>query len=300
MTRVFRAWMAVALAACAPAPRDRAGAAPLPSDGSCASCHAEIAAEQSASFHGRAFSDATFQGSLALEEPGDRPFCTNCHAPDGARAGVSCASCHGREPHAARAGQRAEASCASCHEFTFVGARAELVQKTVSEHAASTFASVSCTECHMPPRSGHRDHGFRSGHDVTRIRDALRVAVTILPGGSAVHVSIATSSGHAFPTGDMFRRARLLVLAEGADGAIVGDATRTFGRTWGAGARPDVRVQTSDTRIRGTWEADLPLEPSAPLRRVRWEVRYERILAVRGAAEWKASSDVVADGVLEP
>src|SRR5688500_1262783 len=112
---------------------------------SCASCHATIAEEWRSSFHRAAFTDETFQASLALEEPREHAFCIDCHAPAKARAdGVDCAACHGSEPHEKR-GRAGSATCARCHEFAFDPVdrqRPELVQKTLSEHAASDFASV--------------------------------------------------------------------------------------------------------------------------------------------------------------
>jgi hypothetical protein len=45
--------------------------------------------EWEGSFHRSAFVDATFQSSLALEEPKEHAFCTRCHAPAAARAGVA-------------------------------------------------------------------------------------------------------------------------------------------------------------------------------------------------------------------
>src|SRR4029077_14481039 len=87
---------------------------------------------------------------------------TRCHAPAEEKAdGVDCTACHAA-PHA-KPVRTAESACARCHEFTFDG-RAELVQKTASEHAASSFASVSCTACHATAKEGHTDHRFVSGH----------------------------------------------------------------------------------------------------------------------------------------
>lgn len=101
----------------------------------------------------------------------------------------------------------------------------------------------------------------------------------------------------------MFRRARLVVFAEGARGQIVANAERTFGRTWGgvvAGEHAGARTQLSDTRIRGSWEEDVELEaPSAPITHVRWSIVYERVVAIRGAHVTLASSDVVAEGELD-
>jgi hypothetical protein len=307
-----------ATAAIVPACRDRPAAAPVASvpavrapGASCESCHSAIASEWRASFHRAAFTDATFQASLALEEPKEHAFCTHCHAPaatasgrGGVASGVDCVACHAQAHAGAGAGAGA---CGGCHEFTFDDGRPDLVQETVSEHAASTYASVGCAECHMPARDGHKDHRFVSGHAPAQIARAVHVEVVRQQGAAngkiaAARVSIRVDAGHAFPTGDMFRRARLVMFAEGARGEIVADAERAFGRTWGgvrSGEHAGARQQTGDTRIRGSWSELVELEaPSAPIVRVRWALLYERVVAIRGPHASLASSDTIAEGEL--
>ena len=313
-----------ATAAVAPACGERAVVAPAdatatgsrsgPTAAACEGCHAAIAEEWRSSFHRTAFSDATFQESLALEEPREHAFCTRCHAPaatarrDGTAAGVDCVACHAEVHAGARASAGAGTrGCAGCHEFAFDDGRADLVQQTVSEHDASIYASVGCAECHMPAASGHKDHRFVSGHAPAQLARAVHVEVSRdgdLRAGKTdgVRVTIRVDAGHAFPTGDMFRRARLVVFGEGAQGEIVADAERTFGRTWGSvrsGEHAGRREQRSDTRIRGTWSELVELEaPSAPIVRVRWMLVYERVVAMQGPHVSLASSDEIAAGAL--
>lgn len=268
--------------------------------GDCAACHAEIVAEHRGSYHRAAFTDATFQASLALEAPEDRAFCVDCHAPEPDRAaGVGCASCHGAAPHDAKVAKR-PSSCAPCHEFTFDG-RPELVQKTLSEHASSDFAAVACAECHMPKRAGHRDHRFVAGHSPAAWRSSVHVDVARVVSAGAepsVRVTLRVDAGHAFPTGDMFRRARLMIFAEAADGHIVASAERTFGRTW-TSLPNGARTQASDTRVRGAWTEAVALgEPSGAIARVRWSLVFDRVLAARPPHVALASSDVVTEGEL--
>jgi hypothetical protein len=93
----------------------------------------------------------------------------------------------------------------------------------------------------------------------------------------------------------MFRRARLVVFAERADGAIVGDAERVFGRTWTS--RVDgARTEAGDTRIRGSWSEEIPLPTAEPIARVRWSILYERVVSVRPPHINIASSEVLATG----
>lgn len=251
-----------------------------------------IAGEWASSFHRASFSNATYQESLALEDPKEHSFCNGCHAPARDRSvGVDCATCH-------QATVAARDTCRTCHEFNFP-ARDELVQKTFTEHAASDFAGVACIDCHMPLRDGHRDHRFLGGHSPERIARALHVDVTQTK-GDTVRVSIRVDAGHFFPTGDMFRRARLVVFGERADGAIVADAERVFGRTW-TGRIDGSRTEASDTRIRGSWSEEITLDATdaaSPIARVRWSVVYERIVAMRPPHINLASSDVVASGDL--
>lgn len=273
----------------------------------CAGCHAEIATEWEASFHRRAFTDEAFQAGLAIEDERDRHVCIACHAPArataGVTAGVHCTTCHDagfEAPHGRRAARTsAEVRCAGCHEFPFEDNPAEMMQATVREHASSAFAAVACIDCHMPSRAGHRDHRFVASHAPAALAKQVHVDAEKID-GSRVRVRIRSDAGHAFPTGDMFRRVRLEVFAEGARGEIVGSAERVFQRSWAGltrpGLRPGARTEVSDTRVRGTWEEVLPLEPSAPVVRVRWLLHYERPVAVRGPRSLLASSDVVAEG----
>lgn len=271
----------------------------------CARCHAEIAREWAASFHRVSFTDATYQKSLAMEAPPDRAWCNGCHAPrapaisNGETAGVDCTSCHGpryASPHGAESAKTAApVRCVPCHEFPFPG-RPELVQKTASEHAASTYAEVACATCHLPRNGGHRDHRFAlAGHDPVAV--ARTVHLEAAPAATdALRVVIRSEAGHAFPTGDMFRRARLEIVAEGGRGEIVGTAERAFTRTWSGNAQPGtppIRTEVSDTRIRGTWTETIPLDPTAPIARARVRLTYERVLAAHGEVSSLASSDVL-------
>jgi hypothetical protein len=287
----------VLLSACARASAEHGGREAKAT--ACGSCHGEIEAEWRASFHRASFTDGTFQASLALEQPSDRSFCVKCHAPASDLAeGVACTSCHST-PHRTSA---VKVTCSGCHEFAFDHGRAELVQKTASEHAASPFAGVECAECHAPPRGGHTDHRFVSGHAPAWIRERVRLrgSRAFPQGTNALALTIDVDAGHAFPTGDMFRRARLLVFAERPDGRIVGDAERVFGRTWASlrdGDHAGARTQEGDTRIRGTWSEVLSFDDPA-ISRVRWSLLFERILAVRGPHVDVVSSDEVASGEL--
>lgn len=115
---------------------------------------------------------------------------------------------------------------------------------------------------------------------------------------SGARIDLTAWAGHAFPTGDMFRRARLLVFGEREDGAIVASEERVFGRTWGADER-GLRKELSDTRIRGHFAEDFALAGDGPIARVRYVLLFERVLAQRGGNVSLVSSDAIAEGLAE-
>jgi hypothetical protein len=243
----------------------------------CASCHADVVTEWSASLHRASFRDPSFQRGYAIEP---QPFCRDCHAPRGdLDHGVSCISCHGSDGHDSDSVDHARESCGSCHEFPFEGAelpprRSELMQFTVTEHRESAFAEVACVDCHMPrDAAGKRTHRF----DASRSPEFLRNAVAVVDAQATKNEVIVTLAprrvGHAFPTGDMFRR--LVVTAEDVDGPhrVERRLTRTFGPA------PDgaKKHMTNDTRLRGTTTFRLPVRAVAS---VRVRVLYQRLISV--------------------
>lgn len=211
---------------------------------SCATCHAEIAAEWRGSLHASSWTDEVFQAAYAVEP---MAFCRNCHAPGATTAaprgvaaddGVSCAICHVRAEHIVGAGRspsaphpmmavRAMSSsrfCAGCHQFNFPGdtgrggARfdtAEPMQDTYAEWLDSAAAAeeTQCQGCHMPwvddARGRHRSHRFPGGRDLSLLRSAVDVAASARVEGDHAVVTVTLTPralGHSFPTGDLFRR----------------------------------------------------------------------------------------------
>ncbi len=275
-----------------PTPRGLVDTAPE----TCASCHAEIAAEWRGSQHARAFTDPVFQAAYALEP---LVFCRNCHAPEnsgrdptGAAAalGVACAACHVRNgtvltgatprpdsPHAvAPGGLESARFCAACHQFNFVSPdrhgrfteTAEVQQDTFGEWARSSAAEdgVTCQHCHMPwvtsPNGRrHRSHAFPGGWDADFVRSAVFAHVTATREGEDV-VVVATieprAIGHAFPTGDLFRRAELRVAAGGQSSVLRLDRQFEDHRV----LRPGVGVVIERRQVRDTRVAPPSGEPA--------------------------------------
>lgn len=228
-----------------PRPERMRGDVAVRANAECEACHAAEARAWRSSHHRSAFVDRAFQRALSAEPSG---FCRGCHAPEAdprvatAQAahdiGVGCVSCHldaagavlavprdgtddTRAPHAiVRAPEMAsEQACAGCHEFSFPGDPRQsddaFMQTTVREHGRSPSSSRACAACHMPSVDGRRDHGFANVRDPAWLRDALTVEVA-RGEGDAITITLAQKlAGHAFPTGDLFRRLEVGAVYEG-------------------------------------------------------------------------------------
>jgi len=326
-----------------PAPRPHSAPAdPAKANEACASCHAEIAAEWQSSLHKQAWTDPVFQQAYAIESVA---FCRGCHAPEadpehepgaGAKAvGVGCTSCHvegahivgakalsTNAPHPVFADARLATAqaCAACHQFNFPGKKLPM-QNTVAEHARSSLSGTSCQSCHMPlspSQSGkkpHRNHAFAVISNPAMIRRAAKVSAARV-GGRAIEVSVSASgAGHAFPTGDMFRRLEVRAEVIDAKGKVVQKADPVFfGRVFAdlprdaKGSLAFHRTQTADTRLPppgagGPRVARLQFPRSIARAKVRWKVLYERMetaMAASFGVDPAVDEIVVGEGVLLP
>jgi hypothetical protein len=314
---------------------------------SCAGCHPDIAAEWMRSLHQRAWKDDVFQQAYAVEP---LAFCRGCHAPESdpareptARAqaiGVGCVSCHlmADGVHAAKANARADhpivvdatlatpQACARCHQFDFPidahQVHPEPMQDTLAEHAASLAATTPCQTCHMPMVDGmggkHRSHAFSVIADEAMLRRAVTTRAERLdgPAGPTVRVTLrAAAVGHAFPTGDMFRRVEVRAIAIDEHGATIATATpvalqRRFEdrpRDPGGSDLTFERVEAEDSRVpapgRGERVVSLPLSRKASRARLVYSVVYQRMSTPMAAAfgvEQVLDEIVVARGELAP
>lgn len=160
----------------------------------CTGCHSAASSEWSGSSHAHAFDNPVFQVSWSETQA---PWCLSCHLPDN---GVTCATCHGPESK----------TCADCHEFDLPkelggAASGTLGQSTVSEWMTSGAAKqeLGCSDCHAPHR----------GKDRQRVRAAI--GAKVMSSDETVYATVTTADiGHAFPTGDPFRRLQLTVCAD--------------------------------------------------------------------------------------
>lgn len=294
-----------------PARPNTAALEPTSSNAECERCHVEEAKDWRASLHARAYTNGAFQRALAIEP---LAFCRGCHAPesnplrqgDSARQalGVSCVSCHivtgdvlaapGNAPKKTHAVMRnaafaTAAACANCHEFSFPGQTAAsgeaLMQSTVTEHQSSEFAQVACASCHMPRNSeGRRSHRFDVTRNEALLKEALKVEVRRQLSGNVEFVLTSRGVGHAFPTGDLFRRLRIHVEAVGPEFSTVAFAdaylTRTFITVRSPGGLVR-RIPQSDTRL-GTGSArtrriEVELSRGSAKYPLVYSITYERV-----------------------
>jgi hypothetical protein len=312
-----------------PAPQLRrdafANAAAVARNAACIACHVEEASEWRTSRHAASFENGAFQRALAREAPSMQPFCRGCHAPEADPAsvpsaalrhvGVGCVTCHeplgpvvsaprpGASPNAPHAVVRdpafaTTAACGRCHEFRLPSFG---FQRTVTEHAGSGDARA-CADCHMPREGARKSHAFPGGYDEPRVRGAA--SITASRRGGDVRVRIAPRDvGHAFPTGDHFRRLSIVVEAIGADGAVVATRRELLSRHFEGGFGRLVEVG-DDRPFVAPRDVDLDLGAAALSLPVRYRVTYERVEHL-GEGRSEATADVggsveLAHGTLAP
>ncbi len=192
------------------------------------------------------------------------------------------------------------------------------MQDTVAEHRASLFSKDSCQNCHMPWVRGetgtHRRHDFTVQGD-TKILASAVVADARRGDDRTVMIMLhADRVGHAFPTGDLFRRLEVRAVALDAKGNIVARApatvlSRVFAATpTGDGASGGAfdRRQIADTRLPADGSPrDIALRFALPVggMKVSWQVAYQRMsarMAELFAVDTAAHEVIVATGELPP
>jgi len=318
-----------------PAPRGRSADEAATLNRSCERCHVEIASEWRTSFHARAHTDPAYQRALLIEP---LAFCRGCHAPEAApdedppeaaaALGVGCVTCHvvsgeilgapsprppsAPHPVARDARLATDSACSNCHEFEFpdrvAGRPAELMQATVSEHARSRDSGTTCSHCHMPQvlerGAPHKSHLFAGGHDAELVQSALVAGAE--PTEQGVRITLTPGrTGHAFPTGDLFRRLQVSAEAVGGEQQVIASASRILARHWKRQPGPfglPLRTAVSDDRLRDA-PLVVELELGAPAaQRLDWRVDYQRVDHPRSEDEHDVSIDEnieIASGTLE-
>lgn len=300
-----------------PAPRGRSSETAAQLNRGCESCHADIAEEWRASWHAHSETDAAYQRAFALEPLQFCQGChapeaaLNLPVPEAAaKLGVACVTCHvvggqvlaasrhddprrtrlgaDSAPHPVLRDGRLNGSlaCAGCHEFEFPDRSArrtpELMQSTVTEHARSAQRDQACASCHMPlttrGSARHLSHAFPGGHDDALVKSAVTVRAERSRDGARITLT-PRELGHAFPTGDLFRRLEVSAEAIGPEWQVVARDRRYLARHWQRQPSPFGVVLRSATRddrpLSGTAVVDLSLD--APNLPIAWRVAYQRV-----------------------
>ena len=307
----------------------------------CVSCHSEEAEQWSGSYHQRSDIDPAYRAAFAIEPTA---FCRGCHAPEANPAedppravselGVGCVTCHvTREGSVLAAALRNPAEdgavtaphplhrstefaqtggCAGCHEFPFPMPPSSdddhFMQTTVREHERSPAASTACAACHMPLVEGRRSHAFAEVRDPAWLKRNLRVTAERMKDSGVRITLVQPAPGHAFPSGDLFRRLEIGGELRRADGQVIRREVQYLARHFeavpGAPGRPLVR----DDRVfaePSIVELDLSSSASPPPPRgalLAWWVSCQRVATVgsgRSPAEAKVESEIrLHSGVL--
>lgn len=202
----------------------------------------------------------------------------------------------------------AATACAGCHEFEFPDGSArrvpELMQSTVTEHSRSPQRDQACADCHMPTtpevgRASHRSHAFVGGRDTAFVKSAVAVSARRTD-ASTVRVSIAPRNlGHAFPTGDLFRRVEVSAEAVGSDWQVLASERRYLARHWVREPSPlgiVLRLAVSDDRpLASPVEVEFQLGERAAGLPIVWRVAYQRVAHPRSEDE----TDSAVEGEIE-
>jgi len=298
-----------------PGPGPRAALVPVegvgvPNDERCTQCHAEIAAEWRQSLHHRAWDNEYFQHARAVEP---LSFCRKCHtplvgssaepSPEEGHVGIGCTACHvvpagivGTHNIVRRDGGHevigdarlgTDAACGGCHEFAFPGSRrpdVDRMQKTLTEHAQSAHAAKPCQDCHMPrvpskKGAAHRSHDFRvQGNKDMMVRAVVVDKAEIKD--DSLHIDMRPGTiGHAFPTGDLYRRVEVRVFAVDAKDKPLGQPAveilrRIFGPAHEA-PHKTVPIEREDRRLTGPRQIVLPLPKGTS--RAKYEIVWQRM-----------------------
>ncbi|MDI1451016.1 multiheme c-type cytochrome [Polyangium sp. 6x1] len=295
----------------------------------CEGCHEDVAAEWRGSLHQRSWTDPVFLAAYSIEP---LPFCRGCHAPaadpqkppdPGARAmGVGCVTCHadlagepvlaGPMPHRSRSapGFDTAAACDGCHEFDFPRRKGARMQATLTEHRASQHADTPCQTCHMKPvarargRSG-KGHRFEVREDPALLRSAVMAAAAPRSARSIVVTLRAAAVGHAFPTGDLFRRIEIRASSvENTSLRAPAVALQRVFRLEGSESGSASRIEVRDERVPASGaprDAVLVFPDSIEGQTIRWEVVYQRMgptLAASFGVDLEKDEIVVAAGTL--
>jgi hypothetical protein len=252
----------------------------------CIACHADIAAEWSASHHALAYENEEVRrlsGDFANQE------CIACHAPRPVlaflpgervlarqadrRFGVDCLSCHLTPDGAVATANPRPNPDAPCHpRFEGRMASADHCAACHNQHgtvdqwqaAPEPRRGDNCLHCHMQEvwREGGRrgrDHGFPASHDLAALQSAVALRGGWGPDGPWVELE-NSGAGHNFPTDERSRAADLEVrwLLNGGEWSVW-ERVRRFRDPY----RDETDLTNTQLPAGATWRASPPPAPSA-------------------------------------
>lgn len=295
-----------------PGPHRRRLGAAVALNATCEACHQDEAVEWRRSLHQKANTNAAYRAAFAREPSS---FCRGCHAPESdptkippaavSELGVGCVTCHVTEEGvvlAATSSQREAAphplrrsddfaragGCAGCHEFRFPGATGDgdghFMQTTAREHQRSPAAERACADCHMPLVAGRRSHAFEETRDPAWLRQNLHATASLSDDNRVRVALVQPDPGHAFPTGDLFRRLEVGCELRDDSGKVIKREVRHLARHFELVPGLSGRVLTRDDRVFDEPSVlEMALSPAPPGRRpavVAWWVSLQRVATV--------------------
>ena len=304
-----------------PGPHRRRLEAAVALNATCEACHKDEADEWRRSRHRESNTNAAYRAAFAIEPsafcrschaPEADPIkippravselgvgCVTCHVTDEGLV-LAAASFQGNAPHPlkrsvdfARTG-----GCSGCHEFRFPGAigheDGHFMQTTAREHESSPGAEKACADCHMPLVAGRRSHAFAAVRDPAWLRENLQVTASLSAEDNSaknnpenaknrVRVTLVQPDpGHAFPTGDLFRRLEVGCEIRDASGKVVQREVRHLARHFEILPGRSGRVLVRDDRVFDEPNV-VEFELAPPERRpatVAWWVSLQRVATV--------------------
>jgi hypothetical protein len=219
----------------------------------CKECHEEIYEEWKTSRHRDAYTNRLYQESYAREPLTWCTNCHAPFLEAGLDAnqpelrfrkeeGVSCLVCHVREdkilvssiPKKPKEHRYIESPymkesefCGSCHQFNFpVGTGKEKdfqfshlpMQNTFQEWQNSFYyQKETCQDCHQEYSVGknrYRTHYFPGGHSIGFLNKTFQLNFYQVSNHELELELVAKNLGHAFPTGDLFRKLLIRILGK--------------------------------------------------------------------------------------
>lgn len=159
----------------------------------------------------------------------------------------------------------------------------------------------------MPIRGGKRSHGFADLRDPAYLRSQLEISASRESPDTIIVTIEQKSPGHAFPTGDLFRRVEVGAIVRDAAGKILAREVAHLARTWTLYPGEKERRLKQDTRVMfEPREVGLTLPGGAHVegRAISWWVTYQRVAKTADGhsdGETTIESEVpLASGTLAP